>query len=180
MKRRLILILPLLVFIAVAGLLLRALSLNSEDLPSALIGKPMPVFDLPSLAQPEQRVNQNYFAGKPALLNVWATWCIACRAEHPMLNRLAQQGINVVGLNYKDQRGKALQWLDNLGNPYAINIYDEKGRLGLDLGVYGAPETYVVDSRGLIHYKHIGVVNEDVWINKLKPVYTRLLSEVKP
>jgi cytochrome c biogenesis protein CcmG/thiol:disulfide interchange protein DsbE len=107
-------------------------------------------------------------------LNVWATWCPACRDEHPYLVELAESGVNVIGLNYKDEAKAALNWLATLGNPYRFNIYDPRGSLGFDLGVYGAPETYIIDTHGVVRFRHVGVVNEKVWIEKLKPVYESL------
>jgi cytochrome c biogenesis protein CcmG/thiol:disulfide interchange protein DsbE len=105
------------------------------------------------------------------LLNVWATWCPACSVEHPYLVKLAKEkDVAIVGLNYKDDRNKALEWLSKLGDPYSINISDPEGRLGLDLGVYGAPETYVIDQQGIIRYRHVGIVDEKVWSQVLEPL----------
>ncbi|NNL57759.1 MAG: DsbE family thiol:disulfide interchange protein, partial [Pseudomonadales bacterium] len=124
-------------------------------------------FTLPQLANADASVSNSDLLGAPALLNVWATWCIACRAEHAYLNQLADSGITIYGLNYKDERDAATQWLARLGNPYRLNIFDHQGRLGLDLGVYGAPETYVLDTEGIIRYRHVGVMNEQVWRDKI-------------
>ena len=168
---RLKLFLPLLVFIPLGLLLIVALDLNPEDLPSALLDKPVPPFELQSLQDPGEVRNRDDLVGQKSLLNVWATWCPSCRAEHPWLLKLANDyGVRIVGLNYKDQRGAALAWLQQLDDPYVFNLYDVDGRLGLDLGVYGAPETFVLDSAGIIRYKHVGVIDERVWRDSIKPV----------
>ena len=109
--------------------------------------------------------------GKPALINVWATWCFSCRVEHPYLLQLAEQGVTIYGLNYKDEPLKASQWLVDLGNPYAETVVDQSGDFGLDLGVYGAPETYVIDAKGIIRHRHVGVVDEQVWLEQLQPFF---------
>ncbi len=140
-------------------------------MPSALLDKPVPEFQLQSLQQPDRTLTRADLLGQKMLLNVWATWCPSCRVEHPWLLELArEQGVRIVGLNYKDERSAALSWLERLDNPYVFNIYDVEGRLGLDLGVYGAPETFVVDSAGIIRFKHVGVINETVWQDILLPV----------
>ncbi len=121
---------------------------------AAVPGKPVPAFRLESLETPGQYYQAEVLTqGKPVLLNVWATWCPTCRAEHQYLNQLSAQGIRVVGLNYKDDRAKAVAWLKELGNPYALSLSDSDGMLGLDLGVYGAPETFLIDGRGIIRYR---------------------------
>ena len=114
--------------------------------------------------------------GEPALLNVWATWCVACRVEHPYLQQLADSGVPIYGVNYKDEDGAAGRWLAELGNPYRFNIADRDGTLGLDLGVYGAPETYLLDADGVIRYRHVGVVDERVWETILQPRYLQLAA----
>jgi len=106
-------------------------------------------------------------------LSVWATWCAACRVEHPHLNRLAEQGVPIVGLNYKDERDKAVEWLAERGDPYTQVIYDPEGSLGFDLGVYGAPETYLIDAKGIVRHRHVGVVDQDVWESDFEPLYER-------
>lgn len=153
--------------------LFRGLSLDPKELPSALIDKPFPEFSLPSL-KGQGALSSVNLAGEVSLLNVWATWCVACRIEHPYLQTLADDGIVIFGLNYKDEDSEALRWLSNLGNPYRFNIADRDGTLGLDLGVYGAPETYLLDERGVIRYRHVGVVDERVWLSVLKPLYEEL------
>ncbi len=167
--------LPLVVFIGLGLFLLRGLELDPSEMPSALIDKPMPVFELTTLQG--EPVDVSIFRGQVSLLNVWATWCISCRAEHPQLNALSEQGVNIVGLNYKDDTALAIKWLDDLGDPYAVTISDKDGRLGIDLGVFGAPETFIVDKQGVIRYKHVGVVDERVWRDSLQPIHAQLLAE---
>ncbi|MFT4614726.1 MAG: cytochrome c biogenesis protein CcmG/thiol:disulfide interchange protein DsbE [Bacteroidia bacterium] len=169
--------LPLFIFAVLAMFLFRGLSLDPKEMPSALIDKSFPEFTLPSLGG-EGALNNSNLAGAVSLLNVWATWCVACRVEHPYLQTLADQGIVIYGMNYKDEDAAALRWLSELGNPYRFNIADRDGTLGLDLGVYGAPETYLLDESGVIRYRHVGVVNERVWINILRPLYEELKMKV--
>ncbi|HHO69558.1 MAG TPA: DsbE family thiol:disulfide interchange protein, partial [Gammaproteobacteria bacterium] len=136
---------PLLLFLALAGLLYKGLSLDPHRVPSPLIGKPAPAFSLPRLQQPDAVLSSDDLKGKVSLLNVWATWCVACRAEHPLLVQLARQGVPIYGLNYKDKRPDAQRWLQRYGNPYLANAFDADGRVGIDWGVYGTPETFVID-----------------------------------
>ena len=178
--RRGLLLVPLAIFLALAVLLYRGLFLDPQELPSALIGKPFPDFSLVSLDNTETTLTRADLLGKPALVNVWATWCPSCRAEHPVLNKLAEAGVNIYGINYKDQREAAQKWLCDLHNPYQLNIEDPKGTLGLDLGVYGAPETFFVDANGIIRHKFVGVVDEKVWREQLAPIYQQLVDEVQP
>ncbi len=172
--KRLKLFLPLGIFLVLSVLLFRGLSLDPQALPSALIDKPIPAFSLPALGTEGERVTHDALVGQVSLLNVWATWCASCRVEHPFLTQLAKAGLPIYGINYKDDDNKALAWLKDLGDPYKINIVDAEGNLGLDLGVYGAPETYVVDAQGLIRYRHVGVVNEQVWLEVLQPIVSEL------
>tara|TARA_R110000823_G_scaffold130015_18_gene258101 strand:+ start:638 stop:1180 length:543 start_codon:yes stop_codon:yes gene_type:complete len=173
MGPRLKLFLPLFLFAALALLLFRGLSLDPRELPSALIDRPLPAFSLPELASGEL-LGVDAVAGEVSLLNVWATWCVSCRVEHPYLQTLADSGVRIVGLNYKDEDAAALRWLQELGNPYQFNIADRKGSLAIDLGVYGAPETYLLDADGVIRYRHVGVVDERVWQTVLQPLYSEL------
>jgi cytochrome c biogenesis protein CcmG/thiol:disulfide interchange protein DsbE len=175
MGPRLKLFAPLLLFVVLALFLFRGLSLDPKEMPSALIDRPLPEFSLPSLGQ-ERLLSRNNVIGKVALFNVWATWCVSCRVEHPYLHLLAKQGVPIYGINYKDDDNDALRWLEELGNPYLANIADREGTLGLDLGVYGAPETYVVDAAGVIRYRHVGVVDERVWQTVLQPLYDELTA----
>lgn len=159
---RLRLFLPLAAFILLSLLLFKGLSLDPTSLPSALVGKPLPDFELEELHSSEV-LSRGRIVGEPMLVNIWATWCYSCRVEHPFLVELAAQGVRIIGLNYKDDRDKAIGWLEELGDPYALTLSDTEGMLGLDMGVYGAPETYVVDAEGVVQYRHVGVVDEDVW-----------------
>jgi cytochrome c biogenesis protein CcmG/thiol:disulfide interchange protein DsbE len=173
MAPRLKLFLPLIIFAVLALFLFRGLSLDPRELPSALIDKPFPAFSLPSL-QGEESLDRSLVTGEVSLVNVWATWCISCRVEHPYLQQLAASGVNIVGLNYKDDPVAARQWLAELGDPYRATIVDGQGSLGLDLGVYGAPETYLVDADGVIRYRHVGVIDERVWRQTLAPLYREI------
>ena len=158
--------LPLAVFLLLVVLLVRGLSLDPTELPSARLGDSLPDFNLPVLGESVSRQAEDW-QGEPALINVWATWCFSCRVEHPYLLELAQKGVTIYGLNYKDDPEKALVWLDDLGNPYTETVVDKDGLFGLDLGVYGAPETYVIDASGVVRHRHVGVVNEQVWNEQL-------------
>ena len=157
------LFIPLGIFLVLALFLFQGLSRDPSELPSVLISRPVPAFSLPDLLNPEQRIDQSVFEGHVSLLNVWGTWCVACRVEHPFLVELAKQGVAIVGMNYKDDRAGARQWLDEKGDPYSVNFEDKDGRLAIDLGVFGAPETYLVDHHGIIRDKHVGVIDEQVW-----------------
>lgn len=167
---------PLVLFLGMAGLLYRGLYLDPSELPSALIGKPFPEFSLPAV-QDGKPLTRADLLGKPALVNVWGTWCVACRVEHPVLTKLAQQGVVIYGVNYKDVNAEAQKWLKNFHDPYQLNINDEAGSLGLNLGVYGAPETFLIDGKGVIRYKHVGVIDETVWRQKLAGQYQALVDE---
>jgi cytochrome c biogenesis protein CcmG, thiol:disulfide interchange protein DsbE len=173
MASRLKLFLPLFIFAILAMFLLRGLSLDPKEMPSALIDQPFPEFALTDLVTGEARGRESLL-GKVSFVNVWATWCISCRVEHPYLQNLADSGVLIHGLNYKDEDAAALRWLQELGNPYKVNLADREGILGLDLGVYGAPETYLVDSQGIVRYRHVGIVNAEVWESTLEPLYTEL------
>jgi cytochrome c biogenesis protein CcmG/thiol:disulfide interchange protein DsbE len=178
-KQRLFLFVPLVIFAVLAVLFWRGLSLDPSEMPSALLNKPVPVFELPVLPAPENpqglvNANQEMLKGKVSLLNVWATWCVTCRQEHEYLNTLKAQGVPIYGINYKDNTEDAQQWLAELHNPYVYSVVDEDGRLGLNLGVFGAPETYVIDKQGVIRYKHIGDVNAQVWEKTIKPIVDSL------
>ncbi|NRA15645.1 MAG: DsbE family thiol:disulfide interchange protein [Oceanospirillaceae bacterium] len=168
--RRFLLFIPFGICILLGVLFVKGLSLDPTELPSARLGKAFPSFNLPSVADANEQLSEQSLKGQVRLVNVWATWCPTCKREHSYLNKLANnEGVQIVGINYKDERNKAVQWLKRYQDPYIFNIYDEKGGLGLDLGVYGAPETYVVDAQGVIQYRHVGEVNERVW-KKLKVI----------
>lgn len=145
---------------------------NPRDIPSPLLGKPAPAFELPSVADPEALVNSDVFAQHPvSVLNVWASWCVACRQEHPYLMELSRRGeVPIYGLNYKDERNEARRWLAQFGDPYVTSAFDQEGKTGIDFGVYGVPETFVIDRRGMVLYKHIGPVTPDTWQAKIRPV----------
>lgn len=177
--KRLILLLPLAIFLAVALFLYRGLFLDPSELPSALIDKPFPAFTLPAV-EGDKTISRDDLKGKPALVNVWATWCVSCRVEHPVLNKLAQLGVTIYGVNYKDENAAAQKWLAEFHDPYQLNISDAQGSLGLDLGVYGAPETFLIDKDGIIRHKFVGVIDERVWREKLAPLYQALVDEVTP
>ncbi len=168
--KRALLFLPLVLAAAIGVVLFWGLSNDPTKLESARIDDPFPSFNLPSLQDPAQFLSQEDVKGKVSLLNVWATWCPSCRVEHPYLLKIAKQyQVPVIGLNYKDDRDAATEWLVKLDDPYLFNIFDEKGKLGLDLGVYGAPETYIVDKQGVVRYRHVGVVDDTVWKSILEP-----------
>lgn len=151
---------------------------NPQALPSALLNKPIPHFSLPSLADDERLLAPKDMLGEIALINVWATWCPSCHIEHPYLNYLAKKmDVVIYGINYKDDAKKAVRWLKNKGDPYRFNVFDEQGRLGLDLGVTGAPETYVIDHRGFIRMRHQGPVSGVIWSQKIAPLIERLQRE---
>ena len=175
--KRLLMLLPLAVFLIVAVFLYRGLFLDPSELPSALINKPMPAFSLPSVEDPQRLISDADLKGKPALVNVWATWCVACKVEHPVLNKLAAQGVTIHGVNYKDDNAEAQKWLREFHDPYQLNIRDEQGSLGLDLGVYGAPETFFIDKEGVIRHKFVGVITEQVWREQLAALYQELVDE---
>ncbi len=176
---RLALFVPLVLFIGLSLILLLGLDKDPTELPSALVGEPFPAFNLPSLEDAQNTVTEQDFKGDVVLVNVWATWCFACRIEHPMLNDLSQQGVKIIGLNYKDQRAGAKAWLVERGNPYQFNIFDAQGSLGIDLGVYGAPETYLVDAEGIIRHRRVGVVDERVWNAEFRALYDQLVGAEK-
>ena len=164
MHNRLLLFIPLILFSLLSLFLWKGLSLDPKLLPSALVGKPFPDFKEFALLDAKRELNQDDLKGQPMLVNVWATWCPSCRQEHEQLLHIAKSGkIGIIGLNYKDDRNAASQWLQTLGNPYQFTIFDDTGMLGLDLGVYGAPETYLLDATGKIRHRHIGVVTEESW-----------------
>lgn len=170
--RRLGRLAPLVVFVPLAAALYAGFSLrNPQLLPSALLNKPFPQFDLPRLAGAD-RVDRAALVGQPRLVNVWATWCPTCLAEHGELLRIrAETGLSIVGINYKDERPAALAWLARHGNPYDFSIVDRHGDLGVDLGVYGAPETFLIDAAGVIRFKHVGAVDGEVWRTAIEPAW---------
>jgi len=158
-------------FAALILLLGVGLGLNPREVPSPLIGKPAPAFDLPLLAAADKTFSQKDMLGKVWVLNVWASWCAPCLVEHPQISRLAASGAApVVGLNYKDAREDAIPWLNRNGNPFFASVYDGAGRIAIDYGVYGVPETYVIDRKGVIRYKRIGPVTPEILQEKIEPL----------
>ena len=162
---------PLAAFALLALLLFKGLSIDPTALPAARLGQPFPDFSQPELLT-EEVIGASALQPRPALVNVWATWCYSCRVEHPYLLALAAQGVPIYGLNYKDESDKARQWLSELGDPYRLNIADRDGTVGLDLGVYGAPETYVLGPDGVIVHRHVGVLDEAVFERDIRHFFT--------
>jgi len=173
-------LLPFLIFLLLGALLAIGLTIadRKTELPSPLIGKPMPEFSLPVLGQPGVEVTRAELVGQPFLLNVWASWCVTCRVEHPVIDALAKSGqLPVIGLNYRDEAGDALAWLEHFGNPYALNLADVSGRTAIDFGVYAAPESFLVDAKGQIVFKHIGALTPEIIDQEILP---RLAAEAQP
>jgi len=159
-------LLPAAVFLALAGVLYVGVvhSPNKSTMQSALLGKPVPAFDLPVLGSPGMKLANSQLAGRPWVLNVWGTWCVACRDEHETLLAIAKQNVlPLVGLNWKDEDDAAVEWLKQLGNPYSIVAVDRDGRTAIDFGVYGAPETFFIDADGRVQYRHVGPMTSEVW-----------------
>ena len=168
-------LIPLLLFIVLVIFLAVGLNRDPREVPSPLINKPAPAFNLPQLKEPAKSFSAVDMRGKVWLLNVWASWCVTCRDEHPLLLDYAKTGIvPIYGLNYQDERADALAWLGDLGDPYVLSAADLDGRVGIDYGVYGAPETYLIDQEGTIRFKQIGPVTNEVWTNKIVPLVQEL------
>jgi len=171
-------------FVAFAGILLFAILRGGDAsiVPSALIGRPVPAFDLPALAGIDVPglTTSDFANGEVIVLNVWASWCVPCRAEHPVLQRLvSREGVTLYGINYKDDAGAAARFLRQLGNPFARIGADESGRVGLDWGVYGVPETYIVDGEGRIAYKHVGALTPDAMEKRFLPAFREIEARAK-
>jgi len=174
-KKRMQFLIPLLVFLILAGFLARGLFIDPREVPSPLIDKPAPQFELSQLYQPQANFSSHEMLGQVWMLNVWASWCVSCRAEHPVLVQLSRQNVvPIYGLNYKDNPSDAKAWLENLGNPYRVSAVDMDGRVGMDYGVYGVPETYVIDKQGVIRYKQIGPVTPEAWQETIHPLIKKL------
>ena len=168
-------LIPLALFAVMVVFLGVGLTLNPREVPSPLINKPAPPFVLPQLHLPDKSFAQKDMLGKVWMLNVWASWCVACREEHPNLVELARTGaVPIYGLNYKDERADGIAWLARFGNPYQVSAYDRDGRIGIDYGVYGVPETYVIDKAGVIRYKRIGAVTPEIVRDKILPLLKEL------
>jgi cytochrome c biogenesis protein CcmG, thiol:disulfide interchange protein DsbE len=163
-------LLPLSIFVVLVGFLAFGLQLNPREVPSPLIDKQAPAFKVGQLHEADKTFSPSDMKGQVWLLNVWASWCVSCREEHPLLVELARKKIvPVVGLNYKDQREAGISWLREHGDPYLLSVFDLDGRIGIDYGVYGVPETFIVDKQGLIRYKHIGPVTVQALETKILP-----------
>lgn len=168
-------LIPLFLFICLVVLFRVGLDFDPRRVPSPLIDKPVPAFSLPELKNPDSTVGSDDLKGQVTLLNVWASWCIECRHEHPLLMELARKNnIRIYGLNYKDEREEAIRWLDRYGDPYIQTAFDLDGKTGIDLGVYGVPETFVVDRDGIIRYKFIGPITAQLIEETLMPLLERL------
>ncbi len=171
---------PLLLFVTLVVFLGVGLHRDPRLVPSPLIGKPAPQFSLGTLATPDTLMQRNDLLGHPFLLNVWASWCVQCREEHPLLldiSRAAQ--VPLIGINYHDELAAGRQWLTERGDPYRLTLFDPQGKLGLDLGVYGVPETFLVDADGVIRYKHIGPLTADVLTQEVMPLLASLERDKK-
>lgn len=168
--------LPLIAFVALVALLAVGLNLNPREVPSPLIGKPAPEFSLPTLHDPDKRISPQELRGQVWLLNVWASWCPSCREEHPVFVEYAKTpgAAPIVGLNWKDKRDDGLRWLARFGDPYLVSAFDADGRVGINYGVYGAPETYLIDKSGTIRFKQIGPVTPTVMEKKILPLIKEL------
>jgi cytochrome c biogenesis protein CcmG/thiol:disulfide interchange protein DsbE len=168
-------LIPLVAFVVLAGFLAFGLKLDPHEVPSPLIGKPAPAFSAALLSRPDQSVTREQLLGKVWVLNVWASWCAPCREEHPIWVAYAKNAAApIYGLNYKDRGPEAQAWLQQLGNPYAESLVDPQGQIGLDYGVYGVPETFVIDKQGIVRYKHVGPISAEVLREKIDPLLRQL------
>jgi cytochrome c biogenesis protein CcmG/thiol:disulfide interchange protein DsbE len=176
--KRLHVLLPLALFGVVLAFLGVGLSLNPSEVPSPLIGKPAPAFELPRLDAAEQRVKRDDMLGQVWMLNVWASWCAPCRTEHPLVLDIARRKlVTVYGLNYKDTPTAAKAWLANLGDPYRATLVDADGRVGIDFGVYGVPETFIIDRQGIVRLKHVGPLTPEVVRERIEPLLVKLQAQ---
>ena len=168
-------LLPLLLFLGLAGMLAAGLGRDPKEVPSPLIGKPAPAFTLARLDDAQISIKRDDLLGKVWVLNVWASWCVACREEHPLLVDFARRKtVPVYGLNYKDKRADGQRWLAQFGNPYDASLFDSDGKVGIDFGVYGVPETFVIDKTGRVRFKHVGPVTEQVVRERIEPLLKEL------
>jgi cytochrome c biogenesis protein CcmG, thiol:disulfide interchange protein DsbE len=169
------LLLPLAAFIVLVAFLWAGLSLDPREVPSPLVGKPAPTFRLAQLHAPDKQLSTADMQGQVWLLNVWASWCVSCRVEHPLLVELAKANVvPVIGLNYKDKINEGKAWLAQNGDPYRLSIVDADGRVGIDFGVYGVPETFVIDKKGIVRYKQIGPITVEALQQKILPLVREL------
>ena len=170
----------LIIFLSMLGIFRAGLERDPSKLPSPLIDKPAPIYDLPSVRDPLATIGSKDYEGQLVLVNIWATWCVGCRQEHNYLLELAARNvIPIYGLNWRDQREEALKWLQLLGDPYVASAYDEDGRVGIDWGVYGAPETFLVDGSGTILHKRIGPMDEAIWQGEFLPMIDARTGETR-
>ncbi len=168
-------LLPLAVFAVVLAFLAVGLGLRPSEVPSPLIGKPAPAFSLPRLDDASRKISREDLLGQVWMLNVWASWCAPCREEHPLVLDIARRKlVKVVGLNYKDARPAAIGWLANLGNPYQATLFDADGRVGIDFGVYGVPETFIIDRQGVIRLKLVGPLTPEMVSSRIEPMLRQL------
>jgi len=168
-------LIPLFIFFGLVGFLAVGLGLDPREVPSPLIDKPAPAFNLTRLDDANQTISKDSMRGKVWILNVWASWCVACREEHPLLVEFSRKKVvPIYGLNYKDTRPAGQKWLANFGNPYDASLFDQDGRVGIDFGVYGVPETFVIDREGVIRFKHIGPLTPEVLIRQIEPLVRKL------
>ncbi|MEQ1628783.1 MAG: DsbE family thiol:disulfide interchange protein [Nitrospira sp.] len=171
-------LLPVAIFAVLVGFLAVGLTLNPREIPSPLVGRVAPDFSLPQLHESDKVFSPKELAGKVWLLNFWASWCNGCKEEHPTLMRMAQVGnVPIYGMDYKDRRDEALTWLRRHGNPYVLTGVDEAGRIGINYGVYGVPETYVIDKQGVIRYKQIGPLDDEVVAKTIIPLVKELQAK---
>lgn len=179
MKKPIIVGITIAALVSIFGFLFITLGNDPSKLPSQLEGKALPEFSTTKLSAPNSitTILTNEDIKGPALVNVWATWCPTCRDEHATLNMLKSQGVTIYGVNYKDEPALAYQWLQDLGDPYIFNFLDQSGAAGIELGVYGAPETFFVDKNNIIRYRHVGAILPDIWNNQLKSIYESLFTE---
>jgi len=163
-------LIPVSIFVVLAGLLASGLFLKPGCIPSPLVGKEAPAFTLTKVEDPTQRLSNKDYLGHKYLINIWGTWCVACRQEHEALLRIAKQGVvPIIGIDWKDDMSMAQSWLNQLGNPYAATGFDGEGHVAIDYGVYGAPETFLVDEQGKVIYKYVGSMTDEVWQNSFLP-----------
>jgi cytochrome c biogenesis protein CcmG/thiol:disulfide interchange protein DsbE len=171
---------PLIMIAIMFPIFIVGLSRDPTEVPSPLLNKRAPEFELPSLKDPARTIGSADYAGQMALINVWATWCVGCRQEHDYLLKLASEtDIPIYGLNWRDDRGDALAWLQQLGDPYVASAFDEDARVGIDWGVYGAPETFLISSDGIVLYKHISPLTEAVWLREFQPIIRAVKKDIE-
>ena len=168
-------LIPFLVFVVLVGFLAVGLTRDPREIPSPMVNKPAPAFRVPQLADADKTFSPEDLKGQVWMFNVWASWCVACREEHPVLIEFSKSGLApLIGLNYKDPRSDALAMLRRDGDPYVLSAFDSNGKVGIDYGVYGVPETYVIDKQGIIRYKHIGPISREALNKTIVPLITEL------